>query len=86
MRVLFWLIHTFLDPVGIIVGILAGLPARRLWQAGWGGAAAGAIVAAAVAWFQHSHPQLRPTVTAAIVSGAWGAVAFWLRRWLRLWK
>jgi hypothetical protein len=85
LRILAYLIHTFLDPLGILPGIIAGLPARKLWQAGWGGAAAGAIVTAAAAYFHHSHILLRSIVTAAIVSAAWGMVTLWLRRWLKLW-
>lgn len=86
LRILAYLIRTFLDPLGIVPGIVAGLPARRSWQAGWGGAAAGALVAVAMVYFHHSRLQLRPAITAAIVSGAWGLVVFWIRRWLRLWQ
>lgn len=84
MRILAYLIHTFLDPFGIVPGILAGVLARRAWQAGWGGAGAGAIVTAAIAHLHGSQIQLRPMVTAAIVSGVWGLATFWLRRWLRI--
>ena len=83
MRILFYLIQTLLDPLGIVLGLAIGLLARRAWQAGWGGALAGAAAVLIKAHLAQSAIQLRPAVTGAIVCAAWAVLAFWLRRWLR---
>ncbi|HEY3776453.1 MAG TPA: hypothetical protein VGL35_00170 [Rhizomicrobium sp.] len=82
MRILAWLIHGFFDPMGIVLGLAAGLVVRRRWHAALGGAALGALATTVVARYHHAPMEMRPTVTAAIVSGGWGFVAFLLRRWL----
>jgi hypothetical protein len=83
VRILAYLIQTFLDPLGVVLGLVTGALARRAWQAGWGGALVGAVAILVKAHLDQSAIQLRPAVTGAIVSAAWALLAFWLRRWLR---
>jgi hypothetical protein len=82
LRLLALLIHTFLNPLEIVPGILVGLFARRMWQAASGGAIIGAAAILVTEHLHQSPLQLRPAVTGAIVCGAWASLAFWLRRWL----
>lgn len=82
MRIIAWLIHTFLDPLGMGLGVVFGLITRRIWQAAVVGALLGAA-AALIAGYLHQMPvEERPIVTGAIVCGTWAWLAFWLRRWL----
>lgn len=83
MRILAWLVHAVFDPLGIGLGVFSGLVVRRVWQAGLTGAVLGFLAAAILAQYHHEAVAPRAVVTAAIVSGGWGIVIFWLRGWLR---